>query len=180
VARSKNLINGRKETGSFLGIPKQVLESKSYLALSPHAIKLLIDIAMQFRGSNNGDLQAAFSLMRQRGWKSTSTLYKALSELEHFGFIEKSRQGGRNRCNLFAITWRPIDDCPRAQLDVGATNVASNLWKTAPKPEEKLVGHPLKPNQIHSRNEPASLEKRTTHTSQAWGANQSKPTRKMR
>jgi len=180
MTKRKGLAKGRSESGSFLGIPKQVLESKNYLALSPHAIKLLIDIAMQYRGSNNGDLQATISLMRLRGWKSTSTLYKALSDLERLGFIEKTRQGGRNRCNLFAITWRPIDECPRAFLDMHPTNVASNLWKGSPPPKEvRLETHALTTNQPSSTGESQSLGKRTTNISQVWGANQSKPARKL-
>jgi hypothetical protein len=70
--------------------------------------------------------------MEKRGWKSRDTLGRALAELLHFGMIEKTRQGGLNRCGLYALTWQPINDC-RGKLDVSATVLASGLWKT-PKP----------------------------------------------
>ncbi len=120
---------GRKASGSFLLLPHNVMNSESFIALSGKALKLLCDIAIQFRGKNNGDLQATWHFMKKRGWKSRSTLWDALQELLHYGLIEKTRQGGLNRCSLFALTWQSIDDCG-GKLDVSATHVASGNWKT--------------------------------------------------
>ena len=53
---------------------------------------------------------------------------KAKNELIERGFIAVSRQGGRNKCSLYAVTWQPIDDC-KGKLDIGASNKPLNLWK---------------------------------------------------
>jgi hypothetical protein len=66
--------------------------------------------------------------MRNRGWNSSDQLQKAKNELIERGFIAVSRQGGRNKCSLYAITWQPIDDC-KGKLDIGASNKSLNLWK---------------------------------------------------
>lgn len=133
-------MKGRAEGGGYLGLPHAVMESPNFLALSAHAVKLLLDLGLQFRGANNGDLSAAWKLMAARGWRSRDTLCRALSELQHFGLIDKTRQGGMNQCNLFALTWLPVDEC-RGKLDVPATRVASGLWRepkpAMPKPARK-------------------------------------------
>ena len=60
----------RRESGSFIAVPHVVLDSAEYAGLSAKAVKLMIDIYAQFRGNNNGDLAAAWTLMEPRGWKS--------------------------------------------------------------------------------------------------------------
>lgn len=96
--------------------------------LSHAAAHLLDNLAAQYNGSNNGDLSAAPKTMALFGWRSNSTIKKSLNELIAMGFIEKTRQGGRNKCSLYAITWQAIDDC-KGKLDVNATIVPSNLWQ---------------------------------------------------
>lgn len=120
-------ITGRKGNAPFLNIPHDVLSSESYRELDGWTVKLLVDIAGQFKGNNNGDLTAAWSLMQARGWKSKGTLHKALKALLAAGMIEQTRQGGRNRCSLYAVTWRPIDEC-RGKLDVKPTTGPSALY----------------------------------------------------
>lgn len=138
MSRTRRKSIGRAEGGGYFGQPHAVMESPNYRALSPHARMLLNDLGLQFRGTNNGDLSAAWKLMQPRGWRSRDTLGRALAELLHFGLIEKTRQGGLNHCSLFALTWRSIDEC-RNKLDVSTTAVPSNLWKTPkpPMPERK-------------------------------------------
>lgn len=128
MTRSRLRHQGRRETRPFFMWPRDVADSDAYTALSAHAVKLLNDLYFQFRGANNGDLSAAWSVMQSRGWKSRDTLCKALKELLAAGMIEKTRQGGRNRCSLYAVTWRSIDEC-KGKLDMTATTKPSNLWK---------------------------------------------------
>ncbi len=119
---------GRASSGSFVSLPHSVLKHPAFATLTPRATKLLIDIAAQYRGGNNGDLSATLKQMRERGWNSSDQLQKAKNELIERGFILVSRQGGRNKCSLYAITWQPIDDC-KGKLDIGASNKSLNLWK---------------------------------------------------
>jgi len=119
------LANGRKEnTKSFAGIPRKVIEHPDFQNLSGNAVRLLVDLAYQFRGENNGDLQAAWSILKQRGWKSQATVAKALKSLLDANIITCTRQGvflnPGGRCALYAINWYPIHQC-NGKLDVEPT-----------------------------------------------------------
>ena len=121
-------ITGRQTTNSFLSLPHHVLNHENFRCLSPRATKLAIDIAAQYRGSNNGDLCAPLSLMRDRGWNSSDQLDKAKKELVAKDVIRVARQGGLNKCNLYALTWLPIDEC-NGKLDIASTTTAPVDWK---------------------------------------------------
>jgi hypothetical protein len=108
------------------------LDSPTYCGLSFKAVKLLVDLGAQFRGHNNGDMSAAWSLMKRRGWKSKDTLHRALVELRAVGMIELTRQGSMDRPSLFAFTWLPIDECG-GKLEVRANPVPSNKWRQSPQ-----------------------------------------------
>ena len=135
--RRRNM--GRQTTQPFLSLPHNVLDHESFRTLSPRAAKLLIDIAAQFRGYNNGDLCAPLSVMKKRGWKSSDQLFKARKELLDRGLILTSRQGGLNKCSLFALTWFQIDDC-KGKLDTPSTDVAPHNWKLWSDPDDGLEG----------------------------------------
>ena len=64
---------GRAAYSNFFGLPKEVLLHPNFVHLTPSAIKLLVDLGVQFNGHNNGDLCAAFSIMQKRGWRSKDT-----------------------------------------------------------------------------------------------------------
>ena len=121
-------VRGKQMTGSFLRLPHHVLDHEVFKTLSKRATKLVIDIASQYRGHNNGDLCAPFSLMRKRGWNSSDQLEKAKKELIEKDVILVARQGGRNKANLYALTWFPIDEC-NGKLDIAATKTAPVKWR---------------------------------------------------
>ena len=121
-------ITGRQTTNSFLSLPHHVLNHENFRCLSPRATKLAIDIAAQYRGHNNGDLSATLSLMRDRGWNSSDQLDKAKKELVGKDVIRVARQGGLNKCNLYALTWFPIDEC-KGKLDIASTRSAPVNWR---------------------------------------------------
>jgi hypothetical protein len=124
----KSWNENRIEKGGYVPFPHIVFRSHGYTKLSAYAVKLLNDLLSQYYGSNNGDFQAAFSLMRKRGWKSKGTLNRAIKELIESGFVEVSRQGGRNKCSLYAVTFYAIDEC-KGKLDISATNAPTSIWK---------------------------------------------------
>lgn len=118
---------------SFAGVPRAVMETRKYSQLSGWAVKLLLEFSFQFRGHNNGDLDARFSRVRSQGWRSSGTLAKALNELLGAGFIIKTRQGGKHKPCLYALAWLPIDECldqqRRHKLDCDPTITAPGTWK---------------------------------------------------
>jgi hypothetical protein len=58
--------------------------------------------------------------MKKRGWNSSDQLFKAKDELTDRGLIMVSRQGSRNQCNLYAVTWQLMDEC-KGKLDIAPT-----------------------------------------------------------
>jgi len=118
----------RSESGSFFGIPHALTETRKYRSLSAKAKALILDLGSQFRGMNNGDLCATWSMMKAMGWKSSSVLYKAKTELIDAGFIMVTRQGGRHKPTLYALTWKAIDDC-KGKLDIESTKAPPGNWR---------------------------------------------------
>ncbi|MEM8682887.1 MAG: hypothetical protein AAGF72_05605 [Pseudomonadota bacterium] len=119
---------GRRDRGSFVRMPHAFLRHPKFAQLSPRATKLLIDLCSGYTGNNNGDFSIAWRLMSQRGWRSKQQLYKAIAELTETGFVVKTRQGGKHKCSLYAITLWPIDECD-GKLETPATTTASGTWK---------------------------------------------------
>ena len=114
---------GRLPDGSFYWIPRRVHRSADFRHLNPHALKLLVSLAYQFTGANNGDLTAAWTVMSaQHGFKSPDTLNRMRKELLAANLIYQTRQGGRGKCSLYALTWMPIDECG-GKLDSTATRL---------------------------------------------------------
>jgi hypothetical protein len=80
--------------------------------------------------------------MQPRGWKSKDTLNKALKELLAGDWLEVTRQGGRHKATLYAVTFYSIDEC-KGKLDVRATGSPRGTWKKneplPPLPKLKVV-----------------------------------------
>ncbi len=125
---SKRNPKGRSNHGPFLAIPRAVLNSPAWAAMTAHEVKLLLDVSAGYRGNNNGDLSAAWALMKNRGWVSKETLARALVGIIEKGFLSLTRQGGRGTCSLYAITWAGIDPCD-GKHDARPWAVPSNTWR---------------------------------------------------
>lgn len=81
--------------------------------------------------SNNGNLQAGQTEAASAEIGVSSRAVKAaIKELKDTGFITVSRQGGKNRCSLYALTFFAVDDCGGI-LDIPATHTFTDDWKTA-------------------------------------------------
>ncbi|MFZ5579257.1 MAG: hypothetical protein ACOZAQ_02165 [Pseudomonadota bacterium] len=141
MARSRYKSHGRKEGGTFTKLPHNVTTSEQFANLSAYAVKLLVDMLNQYQGKNNGDLSPSFTLMKRHGWSSKATLAKALAELEGKGFIVKTRQGGRHKASLYAVTWLGIDECD-GKLERPARPVPLNYWREGRNPEIKTAAPP--------------------------------------
>jgi hypothetical protein len=119
--------NGKTTSHSFVMFQHRILQDPSFMALSAHACKALLFLASQYGGSNNGDLTIAWKVAKAKGMSANGALQRATRELVEAGFVITTRQGGRNRCSLFALSWFPINECD-GKLDVPATNIAPNTW----------------------------------------------------
>lgn len=139
----------KREPGQFVSLPRIVLLSRGWTMLSHHAVTLMMDLLVQYNGFNNGDLCASWTVMEKRSWKSKDTLHKALQELKDGGWIIVSRQGGRNRATLYALTFYAIDDC-NGKIDINATRSPTGEWrKNEPLPPlPKLMSSPRLAGQL--------------------------------
>jgi hypothetical protein len=142
MADKRQKITRRRTSPTFAAKPHHIFRADCHngipspaSVLSHMAAHLLDNLSAQFNGLNNGDLSAGPKIMKLYGWNSQGSISKALTELLALGFIEQTRQGGKNKCSLYAVTWLSIDEC-KGKLDVNPTNVASNLWK--PENAEKI------------------------------------------
>lgn len=97
--------------GMFVAIPYEVMDSSGYQNLSPSAIKLLMDICRQLSGKNNGKLSPTWELMKDRGWKSQTTLNDAKKELRNSKLITVTKVGSRQKgdCEFWAVNWLKLD-----------------------------------------------------------------------
>jgi len=129
VARYRTKLKGRRVSGGFMMIHHVLLNHKNFCDLSKDAKLIFFFLKSQYNGHNNGDLSATLKMIKAKGYGSSSgQLSKALKELENTGFIVKTRQGGKNRCNLFAVTCEAIDYC-NGKHDFMETTTAPNYWK---------------------------------------------------
>lgn len=136
--------------GSAFIIPVTLLKHENFIRLSPHGLKLMIDLGRQYTGFNNGYLWAGWSLLKDQGWKSKETLNNAVLECEHYRLILRTKQGGKNSPNYHALTWWPVHELTNRPLDFGPSVGASNSWKDQrpqfekpePKGEKQILGTP--------------------------------------
>lgn len=116
--------NSRRSTKqSYAGIPRIVMDSPDYINLSGNAVKLLLELSRQYKGKNNGDLTMADSILKHRGL-GKNVVARCKAELLAANLIIQTRTGRFLNPGgvpaLFALTWRPIDDCG-GKLEVSST-----------------------------------------------------------
>lgn len=103
----------QKSTLPFLSVPVYVLRSPRFRALSPAACKLLLAVAAEFRGTNNGELEMPFGeLVRDWHYRSRHTISRALGELLSADLLVRTQRGrrfgGTPAPSLYALGWHPI------------------------------------------------------------------------
>ena len=145
---------GRFASGETFGaIATEVLASEAYRAIPDFTVRVLIALAAQYRGNNNGDLsltrEQAADLGIAAGWKVSA----GLEILGQTGLAVRTRQGrarhGRGLCALYALGWKPIDPTPHAYPPINSKRPAPNGWASWTKPEnwsdiERSVRHRAK------------------------------------
>jgi hypothetical protein len=110
--------------GRVLALPYRLLAHYAFDNLTPKAIAVLIKLARNYNGRNNGDLSCTAEMLAKGRPMDAKTLASALQELLDAGLIvrtrayRKGREQGMARCALYAITWAAIDECPGKDLEV--------------------------------------------------------------
>ena len=80
--------------GRYVKVYTSLLNSPAYRVLSSSAKALFWDLREKINGTNNGNISAALSDMKHKGWTASATLSKALYELRAVGLIRVTRAGG--------------------------------------------------------------------------------------
>lgn len=103
--------------GRHIRVYCSLLSTPAYRVLGFAAKALFVDLRTMVSGTNNGNLSAALSDMKHKGWTSSSTLSRALYELRALGFIAVTRSGGLKLgtrvCNLYRFTDLEVYDQPK-------------------------------------------------------------------
>lgn len=117
--RGRAISKESRDGGRFVALPHVVLESHGWRQAGHVARSLLIDIAQQYTGSNNGRLVACNKYLGPLGWKSHDVVTRALRELAGCGLLIETRKGARpNRAAWFALTWYALDAGTADGLDI--------------------------------------------------------------
>ena len=114
MGRKKNPYQEHAEkrgSRQFAPMRTDVLRSEAWAKTSAWGTRLIMDLAAQYRGNNNGDLCMTWSVMQKRGWKSQDTLGRVKKELLDKRWIVVTRKGGRKVPDLIALTFWAIDEC---------------------------------------------------------------------
>lgn len=127
IDRRRQKLQGRSKGPPFLMIEHRISDSPEFGRLSGNAVKLLVELARQYRPGKNGDLSIPWSMLSTRGWKSKATVHSSKLELLAAGWIIETRKGGKNMCSLYALTYYAIDESEK-HLEP-STVTPPNLWR---------------------------------------------------
>lgn len=142
MGRDKRRSKAGRDAGGFSAIPWAVLDSQAYRALSYPARALLLEMARQLRGDNNGSLLCSRAYMANRGWKSWDVVHRAKGELLAAGFLHETVMGQRpNKASWYAVTWLTLDKIDGFDPGAASTFVRSAYrQREAPAPIAKTQG----------------------------------------
>jgi hypothetical protein len=102
-------------------IRADVTSSNAWRVLNYSSKALYLDLRAKLRIGTNGNVSAAMSDLKHKGWSSSATLAKALYELLAVGLIVKTRSGGVERgsnvCSLYAFTDLHINPNPKLSIE---------------------------------------------------------------
>lgn len=138
----------KRDDGPFVALPNVVIDSEGFRSVGYAGRALLIDIARQYRGDNNGTLLASRAYMLQRGWNSSDVLARAKADLLRARLIHETFKGHRpNKASWYACTWWKLDRHP--DYDAGA--VESFVRGGYGPPAPPLQGSKLPRHELYAR-----------------------------
>lgn len=113
----------------FVGLPKELLNHQSVTMLSHAEFRVLVLIAKEYYGSNNGALGVTAAQAAQQGIRSKNTHYAALRKLEARGLIAMTYPASRvpPRPAMYEITWQPCDET-RYSFSTRTPSFAYRKW----------------------------------------------------
>jgi hypothetical protein len=112
------------------------LEHITTTTLTHAAFRVLVLLAAQFSGFNNGAIGITAKQAMESGIGSDKTLYRSLRELELRQLVELTYPASRvpPRPTMWALTWLPLDDTRYSQ----STRTPSHAYRDW-KPERSAA-----------------------------------------
>lgn len=145
MGRSKRYKGVSRDSGPFVALPHSVLDSPAYRALSYPARALLLEVARQFHGDDNGRLLLSRAYLQTRGWKSADVIQRAKRELLHGGFIFETVLGQRpNKASWYALTWYALDKIEGFDPGAAAAFERSAFKSVPVETAKKPLASPIK------------------------------------
>ena len=116
----------------WLKLPLRFLRSRACAELSPHALKLLVDLMsmMHSAAGRNGDIWPSAEALKVRGWASDATIQAAMRELREARLVEVTRRRRGRRCELIAVTLWSLK-CDRKKLDSKSQEYTVDAYRGA-------------------------------------------------
>lgn len=104
--------------GPWTALPLRFLQSRACAELSPHALKLFIDLMALLKpgAGQNGDIWPSADALIARGWTSEASRTAAMRELRTAGLVVITRKRRGRMCELIALTLWPLK-CDQKKLD---------------------------------------------------------------
>lgn len=120
--------------GRWIPLPLAVLKSAAYLHLSDAAKVLLIEIAFQYLGDNNGRMLLSRKHLASRNILSADRIHRAKAELLESRLIMQTVAGQRpNKASWYAATWWKLDELPGFDPGVRTAFIRGAYKATAAK-----------------------------------------------
>ncbi len=102
---------GRNPKGRVYVVPHSLAKHPNWVRLSPHAKLLWLELGLEYNLLNNGWLACPYKyLLKERGFRSRSTISKCFDELLWYDFIEQTYPGSIKECARYALTHLDIND----------------------------------------------------------------------
>jgi len=130
MARSRNPKPPPNPLGVHVRIYWQIIDSPAWRTLSYSSQALFVVLRRKLTSTNNGNINATLGELKHHGWKSPTTLVKALRELVACGFLAVTRQGGiaygQKVCTLYRFTDEQAYAHPKQGIEASP---ATNDWQ---------------------------------------------------
>ncbi|MGK2926496.1 MAG: hypothetical protein ACSLE2_12845 [Lysobacterales bacterium] len=120
---------GRKKNGGrFAMLPLALLQHVCVRTLTHAAFRLLVLLAGEYNGRNNGALGITAGQAEKAGFSNQRTLYRSFRELEQRGLIVRTYPASRvpPRPTMWSITWQSVDDTDYST----ATHLPSHRYRS--------------------------------------------------
>jgi hypothetical protein len=130
---------GHKSSGKrFAMLPRELLTHCSVTTLEHAGFRVLVLLAAEYRGSNNGAIGVTRDQAKAHAGLSKNTLYDALKVLKARGLIELTFPGSKVPPSpaMYALNWLPLNDTEHTIK----TRVASHEYRNWTLPKNNIRG----------------------------------------